>query len=59
MKKPESPCQGCRDRRTACHDACEKFRQFKIEQKKWADEIIRSKNDQYRSYRGSFARGQK
>lgn len=31
MKRPESPCIGCKDRQLACHAACKAYGEFKAE----------------------------
>ena len=27
--REDSPCRGCEDRHTACHDSCEKYKEWK------------------------------
>lgn len=46
--KPQGPCKDCPDRHTACHDECEKYKDFKAkldEQRRQyrLDNIIRPK----------------
>ncbi|MCB6475576.1 hypothetical protein LI171_04900 [Emergencia timonensis] len=31
MKRPQSPCGGCKDRQLGCHAGCELYEKFKLE----------------------------
>lgn len=30
MKKPDSPCYKCKDRKPGCHTSCEKYKYYKL-----------------------------
>lgn len=34
------PCKDCKDRKPACHDSCEKFKEFKDKRKVLSDQKV-------------------
>lgn len=40
-----SPCKGCNDRHFACHDKCDKYKQYRIEWKKLKKELRKTAGD--------------
>ena len=31
-EKPKAPCMNCKERHEACHDTCEKYREYRVKQ---------------------------
>lgn len=44
MKKPNSPCYNCQDRRPGCHGECELFQEYEEHARKYKENYISNKH---------------
>lgn len=39
MKRPQSPCKGCKDRQLGCHADCKAYSEFKTDCEAYRDQV--------------------